>query len=110
MPVDQRLVSKLSVYLIHGLFLTKSSFTFSQITDLFCGAYKKKKKKISNLSCGGRDSDVQTHFPKFSVLGKSWRRVRVCLRKGVTVSTALGMALGEKVRPVLSLLGLCDLD
>ena len=32
MPVDQRLVSKLSVYLIQGLFVMKSSFTFSQIT------------------------------------------------------------------------------
>lgn len=70
MPVDQRLVSKLSVYLIHGLFLMKSSFTCSQISLIIlrCLLEKKKKKK-----CSERDSGFWTHVHKVSVLGQSWR-------------------------------------
>lgn len=44
MPVDQRLVSKLSVYLIHGLFLMKSSFTCSQISLIIFVVLVEKKK------------------------------------------------------------------
>lgn len=44
----------------------------------------------NNLPCGGRDSGVQTHFPKFSVLGQSWRmRSQGLPEEGVTVSTVV---------------------
>lgn len=92
MPVDQRLVSKLSVYLIHGLFLMKSSFTCSQISlIIFVVLVEKKNNRVvgETLASG-------LMFTKSLCSDKAGERqrvgelaeIRVWLSKGVRVSTA----------------------
>lgn len=94
MPVDQRLVSKLSVYLIHGLFLMKSSFTCSQISLIIlrCLLEKKKKKSVvrETLASGltftrSLCSDKAGERQRVGELAE----VRVWLSEGVRVSTAV---------------------
>lgn len=92
MPVDQRLVSKLSVYLIHVLFLMKSSFTCSQISlIIFVVLVEKKNNRVvgETLASG-------LMFTKSLCSDKAGERqrvgelaeIRVWLSKGVRVSTA----------------------
>lgn len=93
MPVDQRLVSKLSVYLIHGLFLMKSSFTCSQISLIIFVVLVEKKKTNRVV---GETLASGLMFTRSLCSDKAGERqrvgelaeIRVWLSKGVRVSTA----------------------